>query len=219
VKAALGGLAEMKRNAGSASNSNSNVGAKKLAPKSQQIFCHETPMTKTIDTYGPISPGSFMEVVSSSLPFLFLSFFSAKNGLALLISASVQGCQMVYFQTKNHNLGKFLKVLQLQILVFFWPFCLFYGQTVYFTEIWYILWSPGIFFPVLVCCTDKNLATLAGRNDHFSIETLETELNCSKSGIQVLACRRLFSTALFCIQKSFSERTCALSWKNKRSIG
>jgi hypothetical protein len=26
--------------------------------------------------------------------------------------------------------------------------------------IWYILWSFGIFFPVLVCCTEKNLAAL-----------------------------------------------------------
>jgi hypothetical protein len=27
-------------------------------------------------------------------------------------------CQMVHFQTKNHNLGTFWKVLQLQMLVF-----------------------------------------------------------------------------------------------------
>jgi hypothetical protein len=26
--------------------------------------------------------------------------------------------------------------------------------------IWYILWSLGIYFPVLVFCTKKNLATL-----------------------------------------------------------
>jgi hypothetical protein len=25
---------------------------------------------------------------------------------------------------------------------------------------WHILWPFGIFFPVLVCCTEKNLATL-----------------------------------------------------------
>jgi hypothetical protein len=25
---------------------------------------------------------------------------------------------------------------------------------------WYILWLFGTFFPVLVCCTNKNLATL-----------------------------------------------------------
>jgi hypothetical protein len=44
---------------------------------------------------------------------------------------------------------------------------IFYGQLVYFTVNWYILWSFGIFhgylvniFPVLVCNTKKNLATL-----------------------------------------------------------
>jgi hypothetical protein len=31
---------------------------------------------------------------------------------------------------------------------------------VYFMAIWYILWLFGIFFPVLVCWTNKNLATL-----------------------------------------------------------
>jgi hypothetical protein len=33
---------------------------------------------------------------------------------------------------------------------------------VYFTAIWYILWLFGTFFPVLVCCTKKHLATLLG---------------------------------------------------------
>jgi hypothetical protein len=36
----------------------------------------------------------------------------------------------------------------------------FYGQLVYIMSIGYILWSFGINFPVLVCCTKKNLATL-----------------------------------------------------------
>jgi hypothetical protein len=31
---------------------------------------------------------------------------------------------------------------------------------VYLTAIWYILWPFGIFFPVLVCCAKKTLATL-----------------------------------------------------------
>jgi hypothetical protein len=30
----------------------------------------------------------------------------------------------------------------------------------YIVAIWYILWSFGIYFTVLVCCTQKNLATL-----------------------------------------------------------
>jgi hypothetical protein len=39
---------------------------------------------------------------------------------------------MVYFQTKNPDLGTFWSVLQWQILV-------------YFTDIWKILWTFGIF--------------------------------------------------------------------------
>jgi hypothetical protein len=42
-----------------------------------------------------------------------------------------------------------------------WPLGLFYGPLVYFVTIWYILLLFGTFFPVLVCCTNKNLATLA----------------------------------------------------------
>jgi hypothetical protein len=67
---------------------------------------------------------------------------------------------MVSFRTKNPNLGKFWRVLQWKILVYFmaiWstfqPFDIFHGLWVYFPPFWYIL-------PVLVCCTKKNLATL-----------------------------------------------------------
>jgi hypothetical protein len=71
-----------------------------------------------------------------------------------------QGCQMVYFQTKNLNLGTFWRVLQCKMLVSF-------------MDIWYILRSFGIFwpfvifcgnfvnfYPFLVFCTNENLATL-----------------------------------------------------------
>jgi Na+/H+-dicarboxylate symporter len=37
---------------------------------------------------------------------------------------------------------------------------IFYGHLVYFVAIWCILWLFGMFSPVLVCCTKKNLATL-----------------------------------------------------------
>jgi hypothetical protein len=46
---------------------------------------------------------------------------------------------MVYFQTKNQNLGKFWRVLQLKILVYFGV------HLVHFTAIWYILWPFGTF--------------------------------------------------------------------------
>jgi hypothetical protein len=45
-------------------------------------------------------------------------------------------------------------VLQWKILVFF------SGQFATFLAIWYILWPFGIFFPILVCGTQENLATL-----------------------------------------------------------
>jgi hypothetical protein len=56
-----------------------------------------------------------------------------------------QGCQMVYFQTKNFNLGNFWRVLQWKILIYFLchavylrPFDIFYGHLVNFVVIWYI---------------------------------------------------------------------------------
>jgi hypothetical protein len=62
-------------------------------------------------------------------------------------AASAQGCQMVYFQTKDPNLGKFWRALQWKMLVYFmpiWytlrPFDKFYSHLVYFMAIWYI-WS------------------------------------------------------------------------------
>jgi hypothetical protein len=64
-----------------------------------------------------------------------------------------QGCQMVCFQTKNPNLGKFWRVLQWKILVYFitirfilgpfanilWPFGIFCGHLVYFSPFWYFV--------------------------------------------------------------------------------
>jgi hypothetical protein len=49
-----------------------------------------------------------------------------------------QGCQVVYFQTKNPNVGKRWRLLQWKLLVYFMTFGLFYGHFLY------ILWSFGI---------------------------------------------------------------------------
>jgi hypothetical protein len=59
------------------------------------------------------------------------------------------------FQTKNPNLVKFLRDLQLKLASWsiLLPFGIFCGKLVYFMVIWYI-------FPVLVCCTKTNMATL-----------------------------------------------------------
>jgi hypothetical protein len=78
-----------------------------------------------------------------------------------------QGCQMVYFQIKNRNLGKFWRVLQWKMLVYFidiWsilrPFYTYNGHLVYFVVIWYI-------FSILLYCTKKNLATLTSLGSYI----------------------------------------------------
>jgi hypothetical protein len=40
---------------------------------------------------------------------------------------------------------------------------IFYGHLVHFMDFWYGWWLFGMFFPVLVFCTKKNLATLVSR--------------------------------------------------------
>jgi hypothetical protein len=62
-----------------------------------------------------------------------------------------EGSPDCIFKTKNHNLGKFWRVLQWKMLI-------------YFMAIWYICWFFGKHFPVLVYWKKKNLATLTGMN-------------------------------------------------------
>jgi hypothetical protein len=75
---------------------------------------------------------------------------------------SIECWQIAYFQTKTSNLGKFWKVLQYKMLVFFmanlsilWPNGIFYGQMVYFMAKWYILWPNGIFYGQMVYFMSK----------------------------------------------------------------
>jgi uncharacterized Tic20 family protein len=63
----------------------------------------------------------------------------------------IQGCQKVYFKTKNRNLGKFWRALEWKILVYFmtiWnillPFGIVYGHL-----------ELGIFFPPWYVWTKK----------------------------------------------------------------
>jgi hypothetical protein len=72
----------------------------------------------------------------------------------------IQGCQMVSFQTKNPNVGKFWRALDWKLLIYFMAvrnilqtFDTFYYQLVHFALIWYI-------FLVWVSCTKKNLSML-----------------------------------------------------------
>jgi hypothetical protein len=63
---------------------------------------------------------------------------------------------MVYFKTKNPNLGLFWRALEWKMLVYFMairyyhlcPFGVVCGRLVYFVVLWYI-------FPVLVCLGDE----------------------------------------------------------------
>jgi hypothetical protein len=79
-------------------------------------------------------------------------------------------CQMVYFETKNSNLGKFWRVLQWKMLAYFvaiwfwsilwpfgifcchlymlWPFGIFCGYLVYFVVICYICGRLVYFWPL-----------------------------------------------------------------------
>jgi hypothetical protein len=71
---------------------------------------------------------------------------------------------VIYFQTKNSNLGKNMEGIRLEDVD------IFYCHLEYFTAIWHILWPFGkvvviwyvYFTPVLAYCVKKNLATLAG---------------------------------------------------------
>jgi hypothetical protein len=65
-----------------------------------------------------------------------------------------------FFQTKNPNLGKFWWVLQWKILAYFMTIWSILRLLKIFMVIWYILWSFGIFTPVSVFWSKKNLATL-----------------------------------------------------------
>jgi hypothetical protein len=65
----------------------------------------------------------------------------------------LQGCQMVYFQTKNSDLGKFWRTLQWMMLVYIMNICsilqpsnIFYGHLVYFLVNWYIFPRVGMLY-------------------------------------------------------------------------
>jgi hypothetical protein len=93
-----------------------------------------------------------MEIVGEKVHLNFVRVFAP---------TSKQGCQMVWFQTKNPNLGKFWRASDwkmfsghleyfMEIWDILWRFWTFYGDLVYFMTVWYILCSFGTFFPVLV---------------------------------------------------------------------
>jgi hypothetical protein len=71
------------------------------------------------------------------------------------------------FSNQIYQLGSTLEGLAMKEIFIYYniylilcPFALFYCHWVYFMAIRYILLLLGTFFPSLVCCTKKNLATL-----------------------------------------------------------
>jgi hypothetical protein len=79
----------------------------------------------------------------------------------------LQGCQMVYFQTKNPNLGQFWRALprleNVEIFMAIWNISLSFG---------YMLWPFGTFcvhLVLLVTRSKKNLATLLSSLSPFDI--------------------------------------------------
>jgi hypothetical protein len=70
--------------------------------------------------------------------------FGGRNKVSPLFR--VRCCQMVYFQTKKKTIWvNFERSCNGRCWQFLWSFCLFYGQTVHFMAIWYMLWPFGIF--------------------------------------------------------------------------
>jgi hypothetical protein len=71
----------------------------------------------------------------------------------------MQGCQVVCFQTKQPNLGKFCRALKRKKVG------IFYGQLEYITAFWYILWPFG------------NLVAIWYNSFHFGISNEEKSGN------------------------------------------
>jgi hypothetical protein len=68
-------------------------------------------------------------------------------------SALRQGSQMVCFQTKSPDLGKFCRALDCKLLIYFmaiwnmlWTFGIFYDHLVHLAFIWYIFLGFGIVY-------------------------------------------------------------------------
>jgi hypothetical protein len=91
---------------------------------------------------------------------------NAFNPRAWTVTAK-QGCQMVFCSCQKSQFSLILESLGMENIIRFhrhfcilWSFGIFGGHLVYFVVIWNILWPFDIYFPILVYCAKKNLATL-----------------------------------------------------------
>jgi hypothetical protein len=89
---------------------------------------------------------------------------------------------MVSFQSKNNNLGTIWRALDDKMLIYFMSVSNFLG---YLVTILYILCSFGTFFPVLVSCTKKNLATLATTGRQRTLIRLANLVGRKKDGATI----------------------------------
>jgi hypothetical protein len=87
---------------------------------------------------------------------------------------------MVCFQTKNPNLGKFWRVLQWKMMVYFMDtlsilrsFVIFYGHFVQFVAIWYIFTRFGILYQEKSGNPAVLIATAQQRNCGIRPRTLD----------------------------------------------
>jgi hypothetical protein len=85
----------------------------------------------------------------------------------------MQGCQMDCFHTKNTNLGKSWRALECKMLMYFMAVLNILQTFGIFMTIGYIFCSFGTFFPVLVSCTRKSLATLIQWSPFYIFWTFE----------------------------------------------
>jgi hypothetical protein len=92
---------------------------------------------------------------------------------------------MVYFQTKNHNFGKYFRALEWKMLVYFmtiWYILqqsgILYGNLVSFGVIWYVYFPP--FWYVW---TNKNLATLQKNLIERNLDLNSAAVFLEKTGI------------------------------------
>jgi hypothetical protein len=104
---------------------------------------------------------------------------------------------VAYFQTENPDLGKFWRVLQWRMLVYY-----MYCNYNYFTAIWYCLWPSGIFvviwyiishFGVLYqekSCNPAFDRMVGGWGEDYMCED-SAPLDSIESAIEIGACKKL----------------------------
>jgi hypothetical protein len=78
------------------------------------------------------------------------------------VSPMTQGCQMVYFQTKNPNLSAFWRALDWKMLIFLRLVGIFYGHLGYLVHFVLICYFFLFWYHV---CTKKNLADPVPKSD------------------------------------------------------